>query len=219
MRGRRDMTHPFYRTDAFPVVKESRPPIPPRWLTPYSCWTTPRSHMMPKGHRGSSCFLNPAVLGKQETSLEEPYAQKSDHVCKKRDRPAYERDRSANFRTGRLKGWANKAPKGLSTPGRREHEATATGKKAWQGQKNRSSKLEFHVGSASQPFHHWGSRQESCRQTEIPLLCPPGRGEVGEAGEDQKDRARKVPKSPAGKVARYGGFPKEKITRILLRRI
>ena len=111
------------------VVKDSL--IPPRCLTPYSCWTTPRSHMMPKGHRGSSCFLNPAVLGKQETSLEEPYARKSDHVCKKRDRPAYEGDRSANFRTGRRKGWADKAPKGLSTPGRREHEATATGKKAW----------------------------------------------------------------------------------------
>ena len=28
--------------------------------------------MMPKGHRGSSCFLNPAVLGGQETSWEEP---------------------------------------------------------------------------------------------------------------------------------------------------
>ena len=28
--------------------------------------------MMPKGHRGSSCFLNRAVLGERETSLEEP---------------------------------------------------------------------------------------------------------------------------------------------------
>jgi len=76
------------RMDGFPVVKESRPLIPPRCLTPYSCWTTQRSHMMPKGHRGSSCFLKPGVLGERETSLEEPYARKSDHVCKKRDRPA-----------------------------------------------------------------------------------------------------------------------------------
>jgi hypothetical protein len=28
--------------------------------------------MMPKEHRGSSCFLNPAVLGERETLLEEP---------------------------------------------------------------------------------------------------------------------------------------------------
>jgi hypothetical protein len=35
---------------------------------------------------------------------------------------------------------------------------------------------------------------------------------VGEAGDDQKDRARKVPKSPAGEAARYGAAAKEKIT-------
>jgi len=86
MRRRRDMTHRFYRMDGFPAVKDSL--IPPRCLTLYSCWTAQRSHMMPKGHRGSSCFLNPGVLGERETYLEEPYAPKSDHVCKKRDRPA-----------------------------------------------------------------------------------------------------------------------------------
>ena len=35
---------------------------------------------------------------------------------------------------------------------------------------------------------------------------------MGEAGQNQKGWARKIPKSPAAKVARYGGFPKKQIT-------
>ncbi len=58
--------------DAFPVVKGSCYPAP--LPDPVSCLTTQRSHMIPKGHRGWSCFLNPGVLGERETSLEEPYA-------------------------------------------------------------------------------------------------------------------------------------------------
>jgi hypothetical protein len=79
------MTLRFYLADGFPVVKDSL--ILCRCLTPHSCWTTQRSHMMPKGHRGSSCFLNPGVLDEKRV-FGGTYARKSDHVCKKRDRPA-----------------------------------------------------------------------------------------------------------------------------------
>ena len=60
---------------------------------------------------------------------------------------------------------------------------------------------------------HANCRMSSDRpKRKVARLSPPGRGEVGEAGEDQKDRARKVPKSSAGEIARCGEVAKEKIT-------